>query len=379
MRVMAVKPVEQCSRRHRDRARKRDAITCWQVTMAIEIAFSRLDYPRRWENRALPDGRMLRVFAAYGMPRLDDNILRCVFYLYPDKAHAAKGSEFGGTGFLVGVKSSIEGEPVPHLYAVSNAHVVCEGSCASVIRFNTEQGGHLVHELDPSDWESHPDGDDIAISPVPYLEFGEQVHAAYVEQEIFLLGTADAAMPNVGIGDDTFMIGKYVHHAGISQNHPSVRFGNISIMPNPNERIYVAGRKFYQESYCVDMRSVEGYSGSPVFVYRSRPSGMIARPQQMIWKLLGIHWGAVKEKATPKSKKGTIHTGINYVVPSWKLQELLMIKKFVDQRKKDDEALEKKQAAAIGNAVLDSSMPMPKSKHEKDFDRLLKRAVRRQK
>ena len=37
---------------------------------------------------------------------------------------------------------------------------------------------------------------------------------------------------NIGPGDEVFMVGRFVAHAGTKKNLPIVRFGNIAMNPN---------------------------------------------------------------------------------------------------------------------------------------------------
>ena len=69
----------------------------------------------------------------------------------------------------------------------------------------------------------------------------------------------------IGPGDDAFMVGRFVSHQGLNKSVPAVRFGNISMDPAPIKQV----NGELADSYCIDMRSRPGYSGSPVFVYRT--------------------------------------------------------------------------------------------------------------
>jgi hypothetical protein len=62
------------------------------------------------------------------------------------------------------------------------------------------------------------------------------------------------------------MVGRYIEHEGKFKNLPVVRFGNIAMMPS--EHILQWEREDHlQESFLVDMRSISGFSGSPVLSY----------------------------------------------------------------------------------------------------------------
>src|SRR5690349_15985905 len=95
------------------------------------------------------------------MPMVPYELLQCVFYLYKSKADADKGTNAGGTGFLVAMPTP---DGLGHQYGVTNWHVAVQHGY-SCIRLNT-RSGFDVFEYDPSDWIFDPGGDDIAIVPM---------------------------------------------------------------------------------------------------------------------------------------------------------------------------------------------------------------------
>ena len=102
------------------------------------------------------------------MPRIDDQYLECVVYLYPDVPKAEAGESFGGSGFLVGL--SLPGiETRVAVVVVTNQHVAANGNGA--VRVNTADSIE-VFEIDHRHWLNHPDGHDIAIAPIAGLSLG---------------------------------------------------------------------------------------------------------------------------------------------------------------------------------------------------------------
>src|SRR5260370_1057024 len=66
-------------------------------------------------------------------------------------------------------------------------------------------------------------------------------------------------------GGSGFLVGRFVNHEGRQKNSPSVRFGNLAMMPG--EPVYHKHSESQgEESFLVDIRTISGYSGSPVFV-----------------------------------------------------------------------------------------------------------------
>ena len=175
------------------------------------------------------------------MPRIKDIYLDCAIYLYPNKQCALNGERAGGSGFLVSIPSKIYTD-ISHRYAVTNSHVIREGQ-SPVIRMNTEHGAMDVLEYEIDDWTHHPDGDDIAVCPLQI----DRKHFIYrtVDEEIFL-SEEDIKEEDLGIGDEVFMIGRFVDHEGKQNNTPSIRFGNISMMPIANypNGTFVSARVF---------------------------------------------------------------------------------------------------------------------------------------
>jgi len=73
----------------------------------------------------------------------------------------------------------------------------------------------------------------------------------------------DSSVP-IGIGDDVLAVGLFTRREGTSRNIPIVRAGIIAAMPE--ESVYDAEAKELFNGYLVEMRSISGLSGSPVFV-----------------------------------------------------------------------------------------------------------------
>lgn len=315
-----------------------------------EVQFTDAGWKGGYESRCSSDGHIFYVWKP-PVPRIEDQVLDCVIYLYPSVGDAEAGQRAGGTGFLVAVPSETS-ESRFYMYAVTNSHVIREGR-SPVIRLNTKDGNKAVLELAQEQWVHHQDGDDIAVCP---FALANPNHYAYkvVPRSQFLTKEL-AQQHNVGAGDDVFMVGRFVSHEGRQRNTPIVRFGNISMMPwEPIEH----ARGIEQESFLLEMRSLSGFSGSPVFLIRGT-----------IDYLLGVDWAhmasydEVKKmnpntgrlEGVPEGYVVKSNSGQMAAVPAWKLQELLDQEELVTQRKRSDERLEKQ--ANLGPAVLDVRLP----------------------
>jgi hypothetical protein len=278
------------------------------------------------------------------MPRINDQLLESVIYLYPSVEAANKGISAGGTGFLVGVTSEKDVDRI-YVYAVTNSHVIREGK-STVIRLNTQKRDIATATLAPDDWIHHIDGDDVAVAGLSGNFDALKIKC--ISSQMFL-SKEIVAKHNIGPGDETFMCGRFVSHDGKQQNTPSVRFGNISMMPL---EAVIHPRGHEQESFLVETRSLSGYSGSPVFVYLEHATARpfeeaipLVRGEVGPW-LLGIDWAhmstyeKVKEKdRITDTSQGYIvgsNTGQMAVVPAWKLYDLLYDERLVASRKQLD-------------------------------------------
>ena len=243
-----------------------------------------------------------------GMPKIPQRLLDCVVYLYPDATSAWEGKSFGGSGFLVGVETT--NKVGTHLYVVSNWHAaIRDGN--SVVRLNKVDGGIGVVELDSSEWTFIPNAGDVAIAPVTLDKTSHRFE--WIDASLALTET-DWTSGLVGVGEDVFMLGRFVDHDGGQTNAPAMRFGNISIPPS-----HIQGRANSDASvmyYCLDMHSRTGFSGSPVFVYRTPGAQLVddATDQNYlplgpaVLRLLGIHCGQFPENMWLKGDDSTTRT-----------------------------------------------------------------------
>jgi hypothetical protein len=158
---------------------------------------------------------------------------------------------------------------------------------------------------------------------------------------------------NIGVGDDVFMLGRFIAHSGQQRNQPLARFGNIAMMPG--EKV-LDGRQMRVDAFLVEMHSLPGFSGSPVFVaigagsYRGvygsdKQAKMMPFYSETIG-LLGIDTGhkqmshKVIDRATrqPVNEDWRVqqNSAVAIVAPYTKIGDVLESEEFVEQRKKAD-------------------------------------------
>jgi hypothetical protein len=298
------------------------------------------------------------------MPRILQGYLECVIYLYPSVEDARQGVAFGGTGFLVGIKSDVHRnlDFLVHQYAVTNYHVIED---SPVIRFNTAGGGTSQRELVKDDWLRHPDGDDLAVAYLGYRNGAQFSHTTYLLHHC--ISPELIEQHDIGPGDDVYSIGRFITYDGIQKNEPCVRSGIISMMPSEPIADYWGHAQKY---FLIEIRALKGSSGSPVFVSLRPFSGRATRQMEQeqdeykrvhlaaesgTW-LLGIASGdmSYKEEVVKKViRRGEAreeatdyvaysNSGQTAVIPAWRVRDFILTdERFVVKRKTIEEEIEK--------------------------------------
>jgi hypothetical protein len=291
------------------------------------------------------------------MPQIAPAFLDTVIYLYRNRAEAEEGKDFGGTGFLASLPDETYPDRLTYFYAVTNWHVACTGGY-STIRLNTKDGTVDILEFGPEEWLFLPQYD-IAIIPLP---FNPSTHkAAMLPTQNFVTKDMFVAGGPLGVGSDVFMIGRFIDHDGGQTNRPAARFGHVSVLPAP----IIQPNKVKADSFCIDMHSRTGHSGSLVFVYRTPQSEigfLLADGHGTYLGLLGIHWGQFPElweigkdqkaQAALQSQTGNLIlegqyvkglSGMACVLPAWTILEVLKMPKITDLRRENTERMSKPQ------------------------------------
>jgi hypothetical protein len=296
------------------------------------------------------------------MPRLKNEILDSAVYLYPDRSSAEQGIAAGASGFIIATSVGV-GEPIAaneqpeiapsvvpsasHVYAVTNAHVIVGGD--THLRLNKREGGTTVLSPSIEEWVYDDTQDDLAVFYLGLYEHTTPVGFRVLPPSQ-LLSQSLCTKLDVGIGDEVFMVGRFISHDRKQRNEPSVRFGHVSMMPGEPVEVHwthPVKKTLNQDSFLIDGRSMGGYSGSPVYVWT--PPYELVLPmvgnqvnyRQQIWHsarqtswLLGVCWGYILDRWPVLQKRGNIwermaslrteaNTAMMGVVPCWKLIALL--------------------------------------------------------
>ena len=154
----------------------------------------------------------------------------------------------------------------------------------------------------------------------------------------------------IGVGDEIFVTGLFTAVPGISRNIPIIRHGNIAMMPEEQIQTELG----YADVFLVELRSIGGLSGSPVFVRNTIgfPIRKIDGSSGMLYgsgsgdTLLGLmhgHWD-IKESEMNNAnfshdRKRGVNMGIGIVIPAIKIYETLYSAELVCMRKEQEEAM----------------------------------------
>jgi hypothetical protein len=306
------------------------------------------------------------------MPRINSNLKNSVFFLYATNPESGEIAGPFGTGVFIGIsRSDVDPiqERVHHLYAVTCHHVAVSGG-ASIIRINTKDGKSRLLELDPDEWFFDPNGDDLAVVDVTDRIDHEQDEVALVPEN-WLMEREYIKNLQIDIGEDGFMLGLFASVPGEKRNAVAARFGNLSLLAQGQLPIKT-GFVNKRPAHLFDMHSRPGYSGSPVFIYRTpggdlrrvhlgaqrRSDPITANPRYInpeeFWdqkdntllRMLGIHTAQFHD--TVEAKKGdpfrhesgaivegdrlSIPNSMSVVAPSWAIRTLLHNDFLIEQR-----------------------------------------------
>lgn len=322
------------------------------------------------------------------MPRIHDIYPKSIVYIYPTHDDADNSSPLGATGFicLVPYEMKIGDGNHAHAYIVTNEHAV-RGDRS--IRINTFDGGFDVVDVPKMNWIVHPEGDDLAVCAY-HPKF--RVHDIIGFPISWFVTKEYVKEREVGLGDDVFMVGRFQYHEGRKQNFPTVCFGSISQMPN--EPILVQRSPDWttqQEAFLVEMHSIRGFSGSPTFLYVTPATRFMTHVYSDATKydltLLGVDGGHLpsNDYIVDDNKQRIPHmrvqsnSAMTYVVPAWKLKELLDMPKLKDERTKAEQEFRDSlsDADVFGAAMQDSleveeQPPLTRT----EFERILRKVSR---
>ncbi len=256
--------------------------------------------------------------------QIPEGMLNCVGFL---GAEVNGKSRYCGTAFFASTNNQ-EGESDDRVYLVTARHCVLNG-CRSKrfwLRLNDIDGqGSRELELPNTEAQwSFPESASIDLA-VLALSPDDQTNWTYIAWQMFALETI-RVKEKVDIGDDVMVVGLFSPMPGIIRNQPIVRTGIISAMPG--EPLQDDSGHSY-DAFLVELHSLGGVSGSPVFVVYKGADKKPVR-QHMVMdtyeqhKLFGVARGHYDLRSSREvADDPDVNTGIAVVTPVDDLWSLL--------------------------------------------------------
>lgn len=274
------------------------------------------------------------------MLRIPDQALDCVGFLAVERNGNYR---YAGTGFFVSL-------PGPHdkyfpyfITARHNIEMAKRESGRLVARFNDREGAHIVDISGVDIIVSDDAGVDVALIEqldwTRLIEQGQMRHLPLPD----MAATADYIRDrDLGIGSEVFVTGLFAVRRGQSRNLPIGRTGTISAMPLELDEDEWSGKPY--QAYLVELRSLGGLSGSPVFVldpptFKRNDSGNEAYLDQAL-RLLGMvrgHWNYRPESTAvdfDEREAELVHSGIAIVTPVDEILRLLQRDDLEEERRR---------------------------------------------
>jgi hypothetical protein len=238
--------------------------------------------------------------------------------------------DFGGTGFLV----HYEERGVNVCYLITARHVAERLMPGFVVRANLKGGGS--DELDHSaPYWAFAEDQSVDVAATIFALPGNRFENAY-----FRLNDGLVPESEVCCGDPISIIGLFRLHKGASRNVPIVHSGTVAALPDPLERIPIndnRGHVVEVLAYLVEAQTLDGLSGSPVWITRFAALSNVHspfknRPQVFAgMSLLGVYqgsWVGVPDDTLAGERKLAVGTrvpvGMGIVIPGAEVTKLIL-------------------------------------------------------
>ena len=242
--------------------------------------------------------------------------------------------KYGGTGFLVHETTKL-GIVIPYL--VTARHVAERLDVDFVIRANLKDGGVEEIPLESTEW-LYPEDPCIDIAVTPYTLLGQRYDHYYHP-------VTDIPPPQqmVMCGDPVAIVGLFRLRFGSARNFPIVHSGHVAALADRKEPIPSRNTSTDVLSpivaHLVEVQTLDGLSGSPVFV-----QGFVHFPQYVLptdkthpsafgsSKLFGIYHGSwdgepgtilAKDRDLGGNRNIRVPIGMGIVTPAEELITLI--------------------------------------------------------
>ncbi len=241
-------------------------------------------------------------------------------------------------------------------------------------------------DVDSVEWHYPADENvDVAVTPV---SLGDADISPLWSGYFALLGNLQN--PNFGTGDLVYIVGLYRLFPGRAKILPIVHIGHVAMMPDEEipMKNRITGKVVNVRGYLVEAQTLDGLSGSPVFVRYTNPTSLATGRGPVsgysgFVTLLGLwagSWDAPGETLRAHlGKDAKVPVGMGIMMPVERISEVL-----------DSDALRKQREqhrakAAEANAASQDAVPAKSEppttadnpSHREDFNRLVGAAAKR--
>jgi len=268
--------------------------------------------------------------------RLQDQVRKCVVYIGHARPNDDDNIDAIATGFLI--------EHQGGCYLVTCAHVVHELEDSPLgIRLNDQDRRGRVDRIEMPHWVRHPTDETIDVAVMRYNIPTWVDYDAWITK--WFVTESKRESKNIGAGDLAYIVGLYRNAPGVGRIAPIVHTGHVAMMED-DEKIPAADWRNDDapqvpiSAYLVEAQTLDGLSGSPVFVRRSLftrvnipaldPNPLNATLHGTVW-FLGLWRGAwfgppdtnVQLPRNALALNPKIPTGMGIVVPASQIIEVL--------------------------------------------------------
>jgi hypothetical protein len=184
---------------------------------------------------------------------------------------------------------------------------------------------------------------DVAVAPIT-VDAGTELNPVPIYGPRSIAATRTVIESHkIGLGDEIAVSGLFRSHYGLKRNIPIVRVGNLAMLAAEPVKTR-SGQDV--EAHLIEARSINGLSGSPVFVNMApyRTDRTQDRPQQVYnLYLLGLmhgHFDLKNDDVVTETANGTttaINTGVGVVIPVEKIIEVIFQEELIDLRRSINE------------------------------------------
>jgi hypothetical protein len=301
-----------------------------------------------------------------------------------------KGWKYGGTGFLL----RWEEEGLFFNYLITCRHVAAKLDAGFYIRANTVMDVADHEEVTSIEWAC-PDDMNVDLAIAEFALARAKWDVAYLDGNRFRIDSAaDPYLGGISCGDPVSIVGLYRLREGNRKNVPIVHSGHIAALADPGELITVKGRdgsEINAACYLVEVQTLDGLSGSPVFVHRfvelpyAGPDGEALASIGDV-RLLGVYQGAwdgrpgeILAEDKGLSGKHRVPVGMGLVVPHDMLYRTIMEHpKLKSSREKAIKNRRASKAASMDDGFgNDHPASDVNPSHQEDFTRLLGEAAKK--